>query len=308
MSNNDSATTVAIIVPCYNVAGSIDALLSSLQQIQDPRIQVVFVDDGSTDDTVSKLAALEPELPIAIIRTDNKGPGSARNTGLRNTQAQYVWFVDADDRIFVRPVEQHLDHLEGADVVSFACAYDPSSDMLERFSNAGRVTAKIFRRDFLIEKEIYFADAYSSEDNYFQLQVAELYRSETCFADTIYEVIENPDSLTRGRFNPRWISRWDAIGAMLAFGRRNPRCGLEQLEEGLVSLSLGITWAYYVERGKWFELLILLPRLLATLRNWRLVKHLGVFMASGSRRNRVAKGLAISVALPLSLFARPIAP
>lgn len=299
--------TLAIIVPCYNAAHKIDALLSGLRELKDPRAEILFVDDGSTDSTVEVLEQFYAAAQTTIVRSANAGPGAARNLGLDRAEADYVWFVDADDRVFVGPVEQHLRDLGGADVISFASGFDASAGMLDRLRTAGRLTAKLFRREFLSRNQIRFAETYSSEDNFFMLQAGELHESQLCFSERIYEVIDQPDSLMRGRFNPQWISRWTAIGQMLAFARARPRDGLEALEKQLVALSLGLTWAYYMARGRRLELLALLPRLLATLRQWRLIGYLDGFLNCGSARNRIAKRFAVAAALPLSRFAKSIA-
>lgn len=296
--------TLAIIVPCYNAAHKLEPLLSGLRALEDRRVEILFVDDGSTDRTAPALEQFRPAVRRTVMRTPNRGPGAARNLGLSRAEADYVWFVDADDRVSAEPVERHLDHLDGADVVSFASGFDPNAGMLDRLQTAGRLTAKLFRREFLLANAIRFAETYSSEDNFFMLQVGELYRTQRCFPERIYEVVEQPDSLMRGGFNARWISRWRAIGQMLAFARAHPRQGLEALERELVRLSLNLTWAYYMARRRRLELLALLPRLLVTLRLWGLIGHLDIFLEDGSARNRMAKRATIAMALPLSRFAK----
>jgi Glycosyl transferase family 2 len=87
---------ISVIVPLYNKAQYISRALHSLagQTLRD--IEVIVVDDGSTDGSDAIAAAfLDPRF--RIVRQKNAGPGAARNSGLREALAPYVAFLDADD-------------------------------------------------------------------------------------------------------------------------------------------------------------------------------------------------------------------
>ncbi|MDG0794099.1 glycosyltransferase [Cohnella ginsengisoli] len=89
---------VSIIVPVYNVAGYLPRCLDSLvgQTLSD--IEIILVDDGSTDRSPDILARYaEADSRIRVIRQANQGQGGARNTGLDAASGTYVGFVDADD-------------------------------------------------------------------------------------------------------------------------------------------------------------------------------------------------------------------
>jgi hypothetical protein len=86
---------VSVIIPAYDVAVSLGRCLDSVfaQQVSD--VQVIVVNDGSTDRTAEVATSYGDR--ILYLEQDNQGQGAARNTGLRAAQGDYVAFLDADD-------------------------------------------------------------------------------------------------------------------------------------------------------------------------------------------------------------------
>jgi CDP-glycerol glycerophosphotransferase len=91
---------ISVIIPVYNVAAYLpDCLDSVLAPGGD--VEVIAVDDASPDDSgalLAERAAADPRLHV-VRRPVNGGPGAARNDGLAVAAGEYVWFVDADDRL-----------------------------------------------------------------------------------------------------------------------------------------------------------------------------------------------------------------
>ncbi|MEJ7832228.1 MAG: glycosyltransferase family 2 protein [Nocardioides sp.] len=99
--------TVSVVVPAYEVAAYLPECLDSLLASQHRELQVVVVDDGSTDgsgDLADTFAARESR--IEVVHTANQGLGAARNEGLRHVTGEYVAFADSDD--VVPPTAYHL--------------------------------------------------------------------------------------------------------------------------------------------------------------------------------------------------------
>jgi glycosyltransferase involved in cell wall biosynthesis len=93
----DRLIRVSVIIPCYNHAHFLsDAIESALRQSW-PHVEVVVVDDGSTDDS-SEVARRYPG--VTLFRQANKGLSAARNAGLRASSGDLVIFLDADDRLW----------------------------------------------------------------------------------------------------------------------------------------------------------------------------------------------------------------
>lgn len=90
---------ISIIVPCYNTAQYIRRCLDSLIQQTFSEIEILCIDDGSTDNTLSILKEYEKkDSRIRVFHQENdKGPGLARNVGLENATSPYTMFCDADD-------------------------------------------------------------------------------------------------------------------------------------------------------------------------------------------------------------------
>lgn len=84
---------IAVVIPAFDAAAFLPVALQSLQQQTLPPAEVVVVDDGSTDDT----AAVAGRFGAQLLRQERRGPGAARNRGLRATNAPLVAFLDADD-------------------------------------------------------------------------------------------------------------------------------------------------------------------------------------------------------------------
>lgn len=98
--------TVSVIIPTYNranlIAGAIDSVLGQTL----PNVEIVVVDDGSTDDTDERLGRFGDR--IRVIRQDNAGVSSARNAGIRAARGQWIAFLDSDDRWHPPKLESQL--------------------------------------------------------------------------------------------------------------------------------------------------------------------------------------------------------
>ena len=92
----------SIIVPVYNVADYLSKCVDSILVQRCDSYEVILVDDGSTDGKCpalcDEIAAAHPDL-VRVYHQPNGGLGSARNTGLRHAEGDYVLFVDSDDAI-----------------------------------------------------------------------------------------------------------------------------------------------------------------------------------------------------------------
>ena len=93
-----NSTTVSVILPCYNGEKNLKQCINSVRNQTLKEIDIICVDDGSTDSTVDILKELQKEDPrIVLIQQKNAGAGAARNVGLDRATGKYLSFLDADD-------------------------------------------------------------------------------------------------------------------------------------------------------------------------------------------------------------------
>lgn len=91
---------VSIIVPVYNVEQYLQKCLDSILSQTLSDIEVICVDDGSTDNSLKILYDYQrKDNRIHVVSQENAGPGAARNKGIELSQGEYIGFVDADDFI-----------------------------------------------------------------------------------------------------------------------------------------------------------------------------------------------------------------
>ena len=91
-------TEVSVIVPVYNVRPFLPACVASVRGQTMKDLELILVDDGSTDGSGELCDALAKEdARIRVLHTENGGQGRARNLGLDVAQGEYISFVDADD-------------------------------------------------------------------------------------------------------------------------------------------------------------------------------------------------------------------
>ena len=105
----------SFIIPLYNWEQYISACLDSIFQLplKDNDFEIIIIDDGSTDKGVMDVQSYQQQHSnIILLQQVNSGASAARNRGLETAQGKWIWFVDADDTIFVDGVLQNWDILQ----------------------------------------------------------------------------------------------------------------------------------------------------------------------------------------------------
>lgn len=166
---------VSVIVPVYNTEKYLEGCIRSLTEQTLPEMELIFVDDGSTDASpqiLERYRALDPEH-IRVITQKNAGQGRARNAGLAAAGGEYVGFVDSDDYVdrrmyaamYTRARSEHLDLVE----CDFHYIKEDGREM--RAYESAAPWNKLIRRQLLTDNGIFFPEGYIYEDTSFYLKL-----------------------------------------------------------------------------------------------------------------------------------------
>jgi len=221
---NDS--TVSIIVPCFNTARYVDQCLASATSQSYEDLDIVVVDDGSTDDTAAIIKSWRERDPrILVVSQANAGLGAARNAGIAVATGSYLTFLDSDDRLPTDALERMVTTIErtGSDFVT-GVAYRFDGDRSWRASLYKRgfredlerthvferpslladhiICSKLFRRTFWDEHGFTFPEGMLFEDIELATRAHCLARSVDLLADPTYLWRSRPEgdpSITQDR-------------------------------------------------------------------------------------------------------------
>lgn len=118
----DAGPPVAVVVPCHNAEKTVARALESVFSQNYPALEIVAVDDSSTDATAEILQTYT-HRGLRLIRTDGvRGAAGARNAGVRAAHSDYIAFLDADDEWLPGKLAQQMDVIEAEPHMTFvAC-------------------------------------------------------------------------------------------------------------------------------------------------------------------------------------------
>lgn len=220
---------VSILIPVYNVSLYIERCAASVFAQTYPNIEYVFVDDGSSDDSLDKLRQTMVQYPervhqVTILRSkENKGISAARQKAFDHATGEYWLAMDSDDfielKMIQRLVEKALD--TGADIVY--CDYysertgqtlvcktpylDNKSDLME-FAVRGHSAYwnKLIKRDLLVKNNIRTLESIDHGDDLAVLIKLLYFANITAYVDEpLYHYLEMNNQSTTKKFKPKYI-------------------------------------------------------------------------------------------------------
>ncbi len=240
---------ISVIIPCYNVERYIDRCIHSLavQTIGIEHLQLIFVDDASTDRTARKLRWWQAKYPDSVeiySLPENRRQGGARNEGLKHASADAVGFVDSDDWTAPDMFERLYGALlrENCDFVNCCAkrAFDASEPLnprvcedrridvhteeerrqflLERLP--GGIYCRLFKREFLEKQIPAFPEQTAYEDNYWMAMVKLAAQSCYVLGSELYYYFVNPESTILSADSKRHLERLAVEEAKLEEYRR----------------------------------------------------------------------------------------
>lgn len=113
---------LSIIIPAYNYAHTLERAVGSVLAQKDDNIEVIVINDGSTDSTSNVLSKLEQHSPdtFRAINQANRGLAGTRNRGIDESQGEYLMFLDADDELAdnaISHLRQTIQTMTGVDMI-----------------------------------------------------------------------------------------------------------------------------------------------------------------------------------------------
>lgn len=208
--------TFSVIVPIYNVEDYLEECLQSLKAQNFDDYEVICVNDGSTDNSRKILSTWERNWPkMRVIDRDNGGLSAARNTGLREATGNYVIFVDSDDWVEASMLSTLAQAIDNEDIVCFACRRTDSgaTDSFLEEENSGWdyynrhaletrmatpfvcVWQRCYRRQFLMDNNLWFQEGILHEDNEFTPRVLFKAQALKVIPQVLYNYRVRPNSI-----------------------------------------------------------------------------------------------------------------
>ncbi|MCD7439884.1 glycosyltransferase [Streptomyces lincolnensis] len=227
---------VTVIIGAYEAMPYLVECLASVEaQTLDPaRIEVVAVDDGSTDGTgeyLEEFAARAP-MPVTVIRQENSGgPSGPRNVGLGKAAGRYVFFLDADDRLgpealarMVAMADENrtdvvLGRVEGVNRKPPGSMWGETLQRTDVYSSNIKFTLsaqKLFRRDLLTRHHMRFDESlWTGEDALFTMEAYLRADGVSVIADyTCYYLVGREDGKHVTRTGG-YVLRFDSARALM---------------------------------------------------------------------------------------------
>lgn len=224
-----SEKKISVIIPCYNVEEYVDACMESIvnQTIGIENMEIILVNDASTDHTLDHLMEWEKkyeENVMVITYDENLRQGGARNAGLQYAQGEYISFIDSDDWIELDTYEQlytiakqgDYDCVKGkmeqnrdeSDVHTYnqisenqeyhfekkGQYYVSDTPMVGNIGIYGGIVTGIYKRNIIIENQIWFPERLAYEDNYWGSIVSLFLKDVYILDKVIYHYRFNPHS------------------------------------------------------------------------------------------------------------------
>lgn len=226
---------LSIIIPFYNVEQYIAQCLDSVycQDIPEEEYEVICVNDCSPDNSIAIVEEYaKKHANLVIVRNQyNRKLGGARNAGMEVAKGEYIWFIDSDDFIEENCIKTLLILAEKEDLemLHFNYAEYPNVMLPERRPDDTDVMTgtdmffdsrfiwyhdlitawrKLYKREFLIDNNIQFAEHIMFEDNDYAIVAFANAQRVKHVACNAYYYRNNPDSITRVRYTSEHIGYW----------------------------------------------------------------------------------------------------
>ena len=189
---------ISVIIPTFNRRDMVQEAIASVADQSWPDVEIIVVDDGSTDGTFDYLNGLknsQPQKSLKLLYQENAGVAAARNRGLLNSSGEFLYFLDSDDLIF-RDGLKSLAKAITSSRLPYALAHIHNSDQSGRIllqdrsgivklspdnvlSNSWFTHAALYRRTTICTSGLFDPKLMIGEDTEFQWRIAALFGQGT---------------------------------------------------------------------------------------------------------------------------------
>lgn len=199
---------ISIIIPVYNVEKYIEKCLDSIfsQELKDD-VEVIVVNDGTPDGSMDIVKRYADRNSLTIVDQQNQGLSMARNNGLKVAHGEYVWFVDSDDSLLLGAIDKvrmaigkhkdvdviatvllHKEEINGNTYWEYTPDFSVKTgrEYMFRGNHLGASQRYIFRRDFLLDNNLFFMPNVYHEDGEFGHKMMYLAKSVYVMPEPIY--------------------------------------------------------------------------------------------------------------------------
>lgn len=220
---------ISVIIPAYNAGKFIGRALDSILKQSLTDIELIVVNDGSTDNT-AEIVAGYPDPRIRLVSQENGGTMAARKTGIGLFSGDYVLFCDADDslrpealqHLYSAAVENDADIVKGkvrsqlvdgsdsGETFPHELPYgnDRKGTILAMWDNklSHNLAGTLLKRNLLIGELVYFKRLSNGEDACLLYQFAERASSTVLIPEVVVDYFVYPDSLSHREFNEKILT------------------------------------------------------------------------------------------------------
>lgn len=268
--------SLSIIIPVYNTQEYLYKCFEPFQKSVDGNIEVIFVNDGSTDNSSEILNEFEQEYDfVKVINQENQGLSGARNTGIKNASGKYFILLDSDDwleretilKIYNLAVQKDLDLVgfrlqfvdEEGKITGISekhpLAYENKITGAEALIEGYQPSSAclfMYKTSFIINTNLEFYRGIMQEDVEFTVRLL-LHADKVLFTDKIgYNYYKRSDSMTTTLSKER-IERYLSDSILVANQIRNNKQFIEQeatinaIEKNYNSVVWNLLWRFLVK-------------------------------------------------------------
>ena len=211
---------ISIIVPAYNAEKYLEKCLESLVNQTKKNIEIIVINDGSTDDTEKIILEFKERYPemIKYFFQENSGQSVARNVGIEMAEGKYIAFVDSDDYVsermfeilYNKAIEKNFDivasdvnsiypkkNVEVSSGIRFESVDLTRNEKSELLRNMYAVVwNKIYKKELLEKKKILFEPDLWFEDVLFLYELIPYIKSIGFVEDILYQYVQRENSVT----------------------------------------------------------------------------------------------------------------